>query len=105
MLASLAQRLETPSSNPASDLQGWTKLARSQAALQRFADADHACARAIALAPNDAQLLADRADVLAVLKGQRTTGESDRLIAQALRIDPKNLKALALAGSAAFERR
>lgn len=109
MLASLAERLEKPSGNPAGDVQGWTMLARSYAALQRFADADRAYARAIALAPQDAperaQLLADRADVLAVLQGQRTDGEPDRLIAQALGIDPKNPKALALAGSAAFERK
>lgn len=104
MLASLAQRLEKPSANPAIDVQGWTMLARSYAALQRFADADRALARAIALAPDDAQLLADRADVLALLQDSHTAGESERLIAQALRIDPKNLKALALAGSAAFER-
>lgn len=105
MLASLAQRLETPSADPASDLQGWTMLARSYAGLQRFADAERAYARAIALAPRDAQLLADRADVLAVLQGQRTAGEPERLIAEALRLDPNNLKALALAGSAAYERR
>lgn len=105
MLASLAQRLEKPSGNPASDLQGWTMLARSYAALQRFADADRAYARAIALSPRDAQLLADRADVLAVVQGQRTAGEPERLIAEALAIDPDNLKALALAGTAAFERK
>ncbi len=105
MLATLAQRLQTPSADPAADLQGWTMLARSYAGLQRFADADRAFARAIALAPRDAQLLADRADVLAVLQGQRTAGEPERLIAEALRLDPKNLKALALAGSAAYERR
>jgi cytochrome c-type biogenesis protein CcmH len=105
MLASLAQRLEKPSTDPANDLQGWTMLARSYAALQRFPEADSAYARAIALAPKDAQLLADRADVLAMIQGQRTGGEPDRLIAEALRIDPKNPKALALAGSAAFEKK
>ena len=105
MLATLAKRLETPSADPATDLQGWTMLARAQAGLQRFADADRAYARALALAPRDAQLLADRADVLAMLQDQRTAGEPEQLIARALQIDPQNLKALALAGSAAFERK
>ncbi len=106
MLATLAQRLEQPSGDAATDRQGWTMLARSYAGLQRFADADRAYARAIALAPSpgDAQLLADRADVLAVLQDRRTAGEPERLIAQALAIDPRHPKALALAGSAAFER-
>ena len=105
MLEKLSQRLEKSSGNAATDLQGWTMLARSYAALQRFAEADRAYARAITLAPNDAELLADRADVLAVLQGQRTDGEPDRLIARALQIDPRNLKALALAGAGAFERK
>ncbi len=105
MLVSIAKRLEKPSEDPAVDLQGWTLLARSYASMQRFAEADKAYARAIALAPKDAQLLADRADVLAVVQGQRTEGEPERLIGEALRLDPNNLKALALAGSAAFQRK
>lgn len=106
LLARLAAQLEkAPPGDPATDLQGWTMLARSYAALQRFADADRAYARAIALAPRDAQLLADRADVLVAAQGARAAGEADRLVAQALQIDPDNLKALALAGTAAFERR
>ena len=57
------------------------------------------------LAPGNAQLLADHADVLAVLQGQSAAGEPTRLIERALAIDPVNLKALALAGTAAFERK
>jgi cytochrome c-type biogenesis protein CcmH len=105
MLTKLSQRLEKSTGNAASDLQGWTMLGRSYAVLQRFAEADHAFARAIALAPNDAQLLADRADVLAMLQQQSMKGEPDRLAARALQIDPNNLKALALAGSSAYERK
>jgi cytochrome c-type biogenesis protein CcmH len=105
MVAKLAQRLETSTGDPASDLKGWTMLARSYAALQRFADADKAYARAIALAPADAQLLADRADALAMVQDRSMQGEPDRLIAKALVIDPNNLKALALAGASAFERK
>lgn len=85
------------------DLAGWTLLARTYAVLQRFTEASKAYARATALAPNDAQLLADHADVLAMLQGQKISGEPARLVTRALQIDPKNLKALALAGGAAFE--
>ena len=105
MLATLAKRLETGTGDAASDLKGWTMLARSYAALQRFPDASRAFGRALALAPNDAQLLADQADVLGMLQNQSLKGEPDRLLARALQIDPKNLKALALAGSSAFERK
>ena len=105
MLATLEQRLDKPSANLASDLQGWTLLARSYAGLQRFPAASRAYARASALAPNDAQLLADHADVLALVQGRSMQGEPDRLVAKALQIEPRNLKALALAGSSAFERK
>ncbi len=85
------------------DLAGWMLLARTYAVLQRFPEASKAFARATALAPNDAQLLADHADVLAMQQGQKISGEPARLVTRALQIDPKNLKALALAGGAAYE--
>ncbi|RZL68377.1 MAG: c-type cytochrome biogenesis protein CcmI [Variovorax sp.] len=87
------------------DAAGWSLVARSYAALQRFEDASQAYARAIALAPNDAQLLADQSDVLSMMQGRRMSGEPIRLANRALQIDPDNLKALALAGSEAFERK
>ena len=105
MVEQLAQRLAKPPAGEQPDPQAWEMLARSYASLQRFADADRAYIRAIELAPKNAQLLADRADVLAMLQGQRADGEPTRLIEQALAIDPNNLKALALAGTAALERK
>lgn len=104
MVTQMAQRLENPPLGQAPDPAAWEMLARSYAALQRFPEADKAYRRASQLAPNNAQLLADHADVLSMLQGQRAAGEPNRLIERALQLDPKNLKALALAGSAAFER-
>ena len=105
MVEQLARRLESPAAGEQPDPQAWEMLARSYASLQRFAEADRAYKRAVELAPQNAQLLADRADVLAVLQGQRADGEPTRLIEQALKINPDNLKALALAGTAALERK
>ena len=104
MVNGLAARLEALPSDQPGDPKAWEMLARSYAAMQRFPQASKAYARAIELTPNNAQLLADQADVLAMLQGQSTIGEPARLIERALKLDPKNLKALALAGSAAFER-
>lgn len=100
MVERLAQRMATSPDDGA----GWTMLARSLGALQRFDEASKAYRRAVELAPQDAQLLADYADVLAIAQGNDARGEPERLIARALKIAPDNLKALALAGSAAFER-
>ncbi len=99
----LVKKLAAAMEQKPDDLAGWTLLARTYAVLQRFPEASKAYARATALAPNDAQLLADHADVLAMLQGQKISGEPARLVTRALQIDPKNLKALALAGGAAYE--
>lgn len=95
----LAKRLEQ---NP-NDAQGWLMLARSYTSMERFSDAASAYERATALNRNDAGIWADYAEALAMSNGQRLAGKPTEAINRALQIDPKNQKALALAGSAAFE--
>lgn len=100
MIARLAARLRE---NP-DDVEGWKLLARSYASVERFPEAADAYAKAAARAPRDAQLLADFADALAMARGRRLDGEPEKLIARALELEPQNLKALALSGTAAFAR-
>jgi cytochrome c-type biogenesis protein CcmH len=101
MIERLAARLRE---NP-DDAEGWKLLGRSYTVLGRFPEAVDAYAKAAMRAPRDAQLLADFADALAMTHGQRLAGEPEKLVLRALELDPKNLKALALAGTAAFERK
>ncbi|NMM05039.1 c-type cytochrome biogenesis protein CcmI [Polaromonas sp.] len=101
MITGLAQRLK----DSPDDVQGWSMLARSYNALGRFGEAADAYARLVKLAPGNADMLADYADTLAMSLNKSLQGEPEKLIARALEVDPKNIKALALAGSAAFERR
>ena len=101
MVDKLAERMKEKPDDPV----GWTMLANAYSALQRFPEADAAYKKATALSPNNAQLLADHADVLAMIQGRSAAGEPLKLIEKALAIEPNNLKALALAGSAAFERK
>ena len=84
---------------------GWVLLGRSYAALGRFGEAALAYANAAARVKDDAQLLADYADALAMAQGQRLEGEPERLVGRALEIDPNNVKARALAGTIAFGKR
>jgi cytochrome c-type biogenesis protein CcmH len=105
MVDGLSKRLYAKTTTEPGDLQSWTMLARSYAVLQRYAEASRAFARARTLAPDDAQLLADHADVMAMVQGQNLAGEPTQLVERALQLDPQNLKALALAGSAAFQRK
>src|SRR5216684_4691627 len=101
----MVERLATRLKDNPDDAEGWKLLGRSYSVLGRFQEAAHAYAKAAASAPRDAQLLADFADALGMAQGQRLAGDPEKLIGRALEIDPGNLKALALAGTAAFERK
>ena len=105
MVRAFAARLEAVPAHQAPDPKAWEMLARSYAAMQKFPEANKAFQRAVELNPGNAQILADHADVLAMLQGQSMVGEPTKLFERALVLDPNNLKALALAGSAAFERK
>ncbi|HVN34022.1 MAG TPA: c-type cytochrome biogenesis protein CcmI [Casimicrobiaceae bacterium] len=98
MAANLAAKLEREPDNP----EGWAMLARTYYALNRYSDAVPAFERATTLIPNDAKLLADYADAVGAAEGG-LNGKAEALIARALAADPTHWKALALAGTAAFE--
>jgi cytochrome c-type biogenesis protein CcmH len=100
LVSRLAARLKD---NP-EDAEGWMMLGRSYAVIGRFGESAEAYAKAAARAPADAQLFADYADALAMAQGGRLQGEPEKIIARALAIDPLNVKALLLAGTAAFNR-
>ena len=101
MVSKLAARLEQ---NP-DDAKGWAMLGRSYLYMRRPADAVAAYERAVSLEKNDADLLADYADALALAQDKRIEGKPLQLIERALKIDPTQWKALAMAGSEAFNRK
>ena len=105
MVSAFAARLEAVPASEAPDPKAWEMLARSYAAMQKFPEANKAYKRAVELNPGNAQTLADHAEVLAMLQGQSMAGEPTRLYERALMLDPNNLKALALAGTAEFEKK
>jgi cytochrome c-type biogenesis protein CcmH len=85
--------------------EGWVILARTYYSLNRYPEAANAFERAAALLPGDAGLLADYADALGASQGGTLQGKPLELVARALAIDPTQWKALALAGTAAFDRK
>ena len=103
-IAEMVQRLADRLKDRPEDAEGWTMLSRSYLVLGRLDEATQASERVLKLKPNDAQALADHADVLAMRAGRVLDGEPMKLIERALKLDPDNLKALALAGAAAFDR-
>jgi len=100
MVAKLAARLEKEPDNA----EGWVVLARSYYALGRMAQAVDAFDHAARLVPDDAQLLADYADAVGSVEN-RLDGRARPLIERALKADPTHWKALALAGTDAFNRK
>lgn len=101
MIAALSKRLQ----DSPSDAEGWHMLARSNSALGRFGEAATAYSQLVKLVPGNAELLADYADTLAMSLNRSLLGEPEEIINLALSADSNNVKALALSGSAAFERR
>jgi cytochrome c-type biogenesis protein CcmH len=104
-LEGLVERLKQKMEQNPNDGVGWGLLARSYVGLGRYAEAASIYERAVTLIPDDAQLLADYADTLGVVHGRKLEGKPEVLIQQALKLDPRNVKALMLSGTVAFNRK
>jgi cytochrome c-type biogenesis protein CcmH len=98
------KELESKVAKNPQDTDSLSMLARTYAEQERFVDAVKAYNKLTQLIPNDAQLWADFADVLGMASGKNLAGHPTMLLNKALELDPKNPKALALAGSAAMGR-
>jgi cytochrome c-type biogenesis protein CcmH len=101
LIEQLKKKLEQ---NP-SDAVGWGLLARSYMAMERYADAVPIFEKATKLDPDNASLLADYADALGVHQGRKLDGRPETLIQKALKLDPRNVKALMLSGTIAYNRK
>jgi cytochrome c-type biogenesis protein CcmH len=100
MVSQLESKLKKDPNNPS----GWMFLGRSYAVMNRIPEAKAAYQKAIALDPQNADLLADLADLVA-FQNKDINAEAMGYIEQALKISPKNVKALALRGSAYFDQK
>ena len=101
MIGQVKQKLAQDPSN----IDGWVVLARTYYVTGRASEAAVAFERAVALAPNDADLIADWADTLGVAQGRSLEGKPAELIERALKANPSQWKANALAGTIAFNRK
>jgi len=88
-----------------SEAAGWLQAAHAQAMLNHAQAAVDDYRRVVALRPNDADALADLADMLAASGNGSLDGEPIQLVDKALAIAPNHVKALALKGSWDMTRR
>ena len=100
LISKLAAKLEQQP-----DEAGFVMLARSYYSLRRYAEAARAFGRAGALVTQDPNLLSDYADALAVAQEGKLSGKPLELLQRAITLEPTHPKALALAGTEAFERK
>ena len=98
MTAKLEARMQAKPDDPL----GWAMLGRAYRMMGKMPDAQKAFARSVALKGDDAEVLADYAEVLAVIAG-RLDGDALKLAQRALAIDGRSEKALALLGTGAFD--
>ncbi len=98
MVTEFAAKMEQDPTN----FKGWVMLARSYRILGRNEEAAKAYERAGDFVGSDPQLLADYADTLASNANGNFAGKPLQLINQALKLDPNNLMALWLSGTASY---
>lgn len=89
--------------NPA-DGEALLMLARSYMEAERYGESAQAYDKLTRFVGDEAWIWADYADAQAMAQGQSLRGKPTEFINKALALDPDNMKALALAGSAAMER-
>lgn len=81
---------------------GWMMLARTSAAVKDWAKSSQAFEQVNRLVPDNADVLADWADVMAAAQNGNLQGRPKELIEKALSVDPQHWKALALMGTLCF---
>jgi cytochrome c-type biogenesis protein CcmH len=100
MLNAFAARME----NDPDNIEGWMMLARSYVQIGKFKQAAATYERILSRIPDEANVLADYADLMAVMQGSRLDGRPMELVERALKVNPTHWKALALAGTYAFDK-
>lgn len=100
MAAQLAARLE----QQPGDVEGLAMLARTYYTMRDYGKAVAVFERLVPLIPDEASILADYADALAVAQGNDLAGKPMELVRRALKTDPAHWKALAMAATDAFRR-
>ncbi len=99
----MAQKLKQHIAKNGGNAQDWTMLGRAYKFMKQYADSDHAYAKAMALAPDNVEIMLERAEVIALLHGRKFVPEAVALIHKAATIQPNNSRVLWFAGVANYQ--
>lgn len=83
---------------------GWYRLGNTAGQMERFDIAVEAFKKLNALVPNNPDIIADYADMMAAANGRVVTPEVSQLLHKALRLNPNQWKALALLAIDSWDR-
>jgi cytochrome c-type biogenesis protein CcmH len=98
----IAKVEEKAKANP-NDVEAWSMLAKTYAAVDKWPEALKAYEKAMALKPDTPAIMTGYAEALAINNNRVLTGKPMELILKALEKDPNDIKGLELAGIAAFQ--
>jgi len=99
MVDRLADKMKA---NP-DDAKGWILLGRSYLKMGRYDDAVAALAEAAKHMPENAGLLTDQAEAIAMMQGRNLAGRPAQLLKRALVLEPDYPKAVAMSAAAAAQ--
>ena len=100
MIDRLAEKMKASPDDP----NGWVLLGRSYLKLGRYDDSAAAFAEAAKRMPENAALLTDQAEAVALTQGRKLAGRPAELLQRALTLEPNNPKAVAMSAAVAAER-
>jgi cytochrome c-type biogenesis protein CcmH len=100
MIDRLAEKMKASPEDP----NGWVLLGRSYLKMGRYDDSAAAFAEAAKRMPENAGLLTDQAEAIAMAQGKRLEGRPAELLKRALALDPDDPRTIALSAAAAAER-
>ena len=99
----LVERLAAKMEQNPDQLEGWLMLGRTYVALDQPAKGAAALQRALALAPQDPEIMVSLAQALAAAAGGQLAGRPVELIVTALAVEPDHATGLWLHGLAAYQ--
>ena len=99
----LVERLAAKMEQNPDQLEGWLMLGRTYVALEQPAKGAAALQRALALAPQDPEIMVSLAQALAAAAGGQLAGRPVELITSALAVAPDHATGLWLQGLAAYQ--
>lgn len=99
----LTQRLADKMRERPDDPVGWLMLGRAYKMTGQFAEAVNAFARSIQIKSDDPNALAEYAEATLLARNGQLDPQAEAALQKALQLDPKHERALALAGTAAYE--